>query len=81
MRKNFGQGVRELRSLMSNVGDEFVQEPKHPKQRRHDENTAITILDVGRVNNRVQQEAHRTTDNVPLLALAAVRQPTLVLEH
>src|ERR1035437_4885114 len=32
MRKEFGQRARELRPLISGVGDEFFQERKHPEQ-------------------------------------------------
>ena len=57
MRKNFPQGVGELRSLISAIGEKFVQERKHSEQCRHDENAAIAILDIGRMNDGVEQEA------------------------
>src|SRR6266496_3679284 len=57
MRKNFCQRVGELRSLIAAVSEELFQEGKHPKQRRHDENAAIAILDIGRMNDGVEQEA------------------------
>jgi hypothetical protein len=46
-----------LWSLISAVGEKFIQERKHPEQRRHDENATIAILDIGRMNDGVQQEA------------------------
>ena len=56
MRENFCQRVGELRSLIAAVGEELLQERKHPEQRRHDENAAIAILDVGRMDDGVEQE-------------------------
>jgi hypothetical protein len=41
MRQNVCQRVRELRSLISAVGEQRLQKGKHPKQGRHDENAAI----------------------------------------
>jgi len=34
-----------------------LQEREHAKQRRQDENAAITILDIGGMNDGVQQQA------------------------
>ena len=53
----FPHGVGELRSLISAVSEEFVQQRKRPKQRRRDENATIAVLDVGRMNDGVEQEA------------------------
>jgi hypothetical protein len=57
MWKNFGHGFGELRSLIAAVGEELLQERKQPEQRRHDEKAAIAILDVGRMDDGVEQEA------------------------
>ena len=57
MRQNFCERVGEFRSLISAVGEELLQERKHPEQRRHDENAAVAILDVGRMDDGVEQEA------------------------
>ena len=57
MRENFCKRFRELRSLISAVGEQLLQKRKHPEQCRHDENAAIAILDVGRMNDGVEQEA------------------------
>ena len=56
MGENFFQRIGELRSLIAAIGEQFIQERKHPEQRRHDENAAIAILDVGRMDDGVQQE-------------------------
>ena len=57
MRQNFCKRFRKLRSLISAVGKERLQKGKHSKQGRHDENAAIAILNVGRMNDGVEQEA------------------------
>jgi hypothetical protein len=57
MRQNFCKRLRKLRSLIPAVGEERLQKGKHPEQGRHDENAAIAILNVGRMNNGVEQEA------------------------
>ena len=53
----FASALRKLRSLIPAVGEERLQEWKHPEQGRHDENAAIAILNVGRMNDGVEQEA------------------------
>jgi hypothetical protein len=51
------QRVGKLRSLISAVGEKRLQERKHPEQGRHDENSSITILYVGGMNDGMEQEA------------------------
>ena len=57
MRANFGQRGAEFRSLIATVGEQFLKKRKHPEQGRHDENGSISILDVGRMDNSVKQQA------------------------
>ena len=57
MRENFCKRCRKLWSLISAVGEERIQKREHPEQGRHDENAAIAILNVGAMNDGVQQEA------------------------
>jgi hypothetical protein len=57
MRENFCQRCRKLRSLISAIGEERLQKGKHPKQGCHDENATIAILNVGRMNDGVEQKA------------------------
>ena len=57
MRQNFCKRVGKLRSLISGVGEERSQERKHAEQGRHDENSSIAILYVGRMNDGMEQEA------------------------
>src|SRR5674476_1177233 len=55
--------------LISAVGEKRLQKWKHAEQCRHDKNASIAILNVGRMNNGVEQEAYCIDKNVPLLAL------------
>jgi hypothetical protein len=57
MRQNFCEPFRKLRSLISAVGEERFQKGKHPEQGGHDEYAAIAILNIGRMNDSVKQEA------------------------
>lgn len=56
MRANFGQSGGEFRPLIAAVGEQLLQKRKHPEQRGHDEDTAVAILNIGRMNNSVQQQ-------------------------
>ncbi len=49
------QGALELGSLISAIGIELEQEWEPAEQGCHPQNAAITILDICRVNDRVQQ--------------------------
>jgi hypothetical protein len=69
MRKNFCERFRKFRSLISAVGEELLQKGKHAEQGRHDEDAPIAILNVGRMNDGVEQKAYCVDKNVPLLAL------------
>ena len=57
VRKRFGERGGELRTLIAAIGEELLQEGKQPEQRCHDQNAAVAILDVGRMNNSMEQEA------------------------
>jgi hypothetical protein len=57
MRQNFCKRFRKLRSLISAVGEQRLQKRKHPEQGRHDENATIAILNIGRMNDGVEQQA------------------------
>jgi hypothetical protein len=43
--------------LISAVGEQRLQKRKHAEQCRHDENASIAILNVGRMNDGVEQKA------------------------
>ena len=61
MRKRFRERVGELRALIAAVGEELLQEGKQPKQRRHHQNAAVAILDVGWMNNRWSRRPNLST--------------------
>ena len=56
-RADFQYGVGEPRSLIAAVGEQLLQEREHAEQGREDEDTAVAILDVGRMHDGVQQQA------------------------
>ena len=54
-RQDFRQGLLESRPLIGGVGEELVQERIHPKQGRKQQDAAIAILDIGGMNDGVEQ--------------------------
>ena len=64
-----GQALLELRPLLARVGVELQQEGIQPQQRRHHQNLAIAILDIGGMHDRVHQQALPVDQDVPLLPL------------
>ena len=62
------QSLLELRPLIAAVGVEFQQEREHAEQRAHEQNAAVPILDVGGMDDRVQQQALRIYQDMALLA-------------
>ena len=67
--RTFASCFRKFRSFISAVDEQRLQKWKHAEQCRHDESAAIAILDVGRMNDGVEQQAYCVDKNVPLLAL------------
>ena len=59
----------EHRALIAAIGVEFQQERIQAEHGRHDQRTAIAILDIGGVHDGVDQQALRVDENMPLLAL------------
>ena len=53
----FRQCVCELPPLIAAVGEEFLQKRVCTEQARHDENAAVAILNIGRMNDGMEQEA------------------------
>src|SRR5258708_32739588 len=79
MRQNFCNCFRKFRPFISAVDEQRLQKWKHADQCRHDESAAIAILDIGRMNNGVEQQAYCVDKNVPLLALDLSATPSLSL--
>ena len=61
--------LAKLRSLIAAVREQLLQKRELSEQRAQNENAAIAILNVGRVNDRVKQQAYCIDENMPLLAL------------
>ena len=57
MRQNFCKRFRKLRSLISAVGEQRLQKRNHPEQGRKQQDAAVAILDIGGMNDGVEQEA------------------------
>ncbi len=68
-----GQGfllhLFENRSSVSAISKEFLQKRKLAEQSPKDQNTAIAVLDIGRMDDGVKQQAYRIDKNVALLTL------------
>ena len=67
--QNPGERIAENRPLIGAVGKQLHEERKPTEQRRHQQDAAIAILDVGGMHDGVQQQTLRIDENMPLLAL------------
>src|SRR5262249_11867844 len=63
------QGLSKVRPLVATIGKELFQERIHPEKGRKKQDAAIAILDIGRMNDGVQQQTQRVYENMALLAL------------
>ena len=63
------QPVLELRSLVTAVGIKLQQERVQPEQGSHQQHTAVAILDIRGMDDRLHQQALRVDQDVSLLAL------------
>lgn len=61
-------GGRKLRPLVAAIGKQLVQEWILSEQRRDHQHPTVPILDIGRVNNGVQQQPYCIDKDMPLLA-------------
>ncbi len=65
-----GGGECGARPPIARVGKDANNEGKQlPRARIEHESSSVAILDIGRVNGRIQQQAERIYENVALLAL------------
>src|SRR5262249_42173878 len=67
--KIFAKGLLKVRPLVATIGKELFQERVHPEKGRKKQDAAIAILDIGRMNDGVQQQTQRVYENMALLAL------------
>ncbi len=59
----------KFRPLIGSVGKQLLQEGIHPEQGRKQQDAAVAILDVGGMNDGVEQQTQRIYENMALLAL------------
>lgn len=56
------------RPLIAAIGKKLFQKREHAEKRFKNQNAAIAILNVGLVNDGVEQQAYRIDEDVPLFA-------------
>jgi hypothetical protein len=69
VRQDLCQGLVESRPLIGSIGDQLLQERMHPEQSGKKQDAAVAILDIGGVNDGVEQQAQRIYENMAFLAL------------
>ena len=69
LRQDSRERLLEFRPLIATVGKQLFQERIHPKQSRKQQDAAVANLDIGGVNDGVQQQPQRIYEKVALLAL------------
>ncbi len=57
VRQDFRERLVEFRPLIAAVGKQLLQERIHPEQGCKQQDAAVAILDVGGMNDRVQQQS------------------------
>ena len=67
--QDFGEPVGENRTLIGAVGKQLLEEWKLAKQRGEQQQSAIAVLNVGGMDDGVQQQTECIDQNMPLLAL------------
>jgi hypothetical protein len=67
--QDFGEPIRKNRALIGAVGKQRLEERKLAEQRGEQQQAAIAILNVGGMDDGVQQQTQRVDENMPLLAL------------
>ena len=68
-RQHPSQGVVEGGTLIGRIGKQLGQERMQPEHRGEQQDAAVAILDVGGMNNGVQQQAQRIYEKMAFLAL------------
>ena len=68
LRQDSRERLLEFRSLIAAVGKQLLQERIHPEQSGKQQDAAIAILDIGGVNDGVEQQTQRIYEEVALLA-------------
>ena len=69
MGQDFRECLLEMRPLIGGVGKELLQERIHSEQGGKQQDAAVTILDIGGMNDGMEQQTQRVYENMALLAL------------
>ena len=69
LRHDIGDAVREDRSGIGAVGEQFAEERELSEQRGQQQDAAIAVLNVSGSHQRVQQQTQRVDQDMALLAL------------
>ena len=69
MGQDFRECLLEMRSLVGGIGKELLQERIHSEQGGKQQNAAVTILNIGGMNDGMEQQTQRVYENMALLAL------------
>src|ERR1039458_7658633 len=69
LRSDLGQCRMEDRPRIGAIGKEPFQKRKQAEKRGQQQDAAVAILNIGRMNNRVQQQTLCIYQDMPLLAL------------
>ena len=67
--QDFRERLLEFRPLITTVGKQLLQEGIHPEQGCKQQDAAVAILNIGGMNNGVEQQPQRVYENMALLAL------------
>ena len=62
------QVLVELRALIGRIGKQLLQERMQPEHRGEQHDAAVAVLDVGGMDDGMQQQTQRVYENVALLA-------------
>jgi len=67
--QDFGERHLELRPLIAGVGEQFLQERIHSEQGGKQQDAAVAVLDIGGMNDGMEQQTQGVYENMALLAL------------
>jgi len=67
--QDFCEGILEFRPLIASVGEKLPQKEMHFERGGKQQDAAIAILDIGGMNDGVEQQTQGVYENVALLAL------------
>ena len=67
--QDFRECFLELRPLVAGVGEELLQEGMHSEQGGKQQDAAVAILDIGGMNDGMEQQTQCVYENMALLAL------------